>query len=650
MSDAAVNVVWYGTTQPEPERRVVRAGPFTAVLEGADLRYVRLNGELVILRLYAAIRDRSWGTIAPVFTSYELEQDERSFALTFTAEHVSSGEQGVDFAWSGRIAGSDDGIIVCEMDGAARTSFWRNRIGWCVLHPMELAGQPVRIRTGDQLAASEFPVRISPHQPFLNIDELTHGTSRGDEISIDFAGDVFETEDQRNWTDASYKTYSTPLSLPYPVHLAAGERVWQSVTVTATSSQLGVEAGSDQEPLSVQVGGDLDQALPLIGVSTAKHGQPLTEHDVALLRGLNLGHLHHVVDLTAGSWQERLRQAAGEAQSLATSLGLEVVSGDGRQLEALFAALANLPVAVVRVAVFPATGYTSTDEVLAAARAARDASGLTVPIGGGSRAYFTQLNRAVPSPDLLDFVTYAINPQVHAFDNASVVETLAVQPVTADSARAITGGRPVVVGPNTLRPRLNPDAVPSSEPLPEGSLPPTVDVRQSSLFAAGWTVGSFRRLAEAGVEALTYYETNGWRGLIERSDHPLLVTAFTSRPGIAFPVYHVFADVGEFAGASLRQVSVTDHLAIEGLALAHGDRVRLLLVSFQDQEVEVRVEMPGVSDLRLRALDDTTYDLAADEPGRFRAVGEPIAATDGAFSVRLRPYAVATIDGFMSGG
>ncbi|MDQ3654301.1 MAG: hypothetical protein M3457_04385, partial [Chloroflexota bacterium] len=142
-----VNVVYYGSDQPLPERRLVRAGPFSAVLEGADLRYVAIGGEVVILRLYAAVRDQSWGTIAPVFTRYDLEQDERSFSLTFAAEHVTSGEQAVDFAWRGSITGSRDGTIVCEMNGSARSSFWRNRIGWCVLHPMELAGQPVDIRT-----------------------------------------------------------------------------------------------------------------------------------------------------------------------------------------------------------------------------------------------------------------------------------------------------------------------------------------------------------------------------------------------------------------------------------------------------------------------------------------------------------------------
>jgi hypothetical protein len=118
---------------------------------------------------------------------------------------------------------------------------------------------------------------------------------------------------------------------------------------------------------------------------------------------------------------------------------------------------------------------------------------------------------------------------------------------------------------------------------------------------------------------------------------------------MAFPVYHVFADIGEFAGASLFDVAVSDHLAIEALALVKGDRLRVLLASFHDQDAEVTVSLPEVRDLRARALDDQTYDLAADEPATFRDSGEPITASDGQVSIQLRPYAVVTIDGRLSG-
>ena len=41
--------------------------------------------------------------------------------------------------------------------------------------------------------------------------------------------------------------------------------------------------------------------------------------------------------------------------------------------------------------------------------------------------------------ELLDLVTLAINPQVHAFDNASLVETLEAQAMVVASAQRLAG-------------------------------------------------------------------------------------------------------------------------------------------------------------------------------------------------------------------
>ena len=640
------SVAHYGSTEPLSKRREVRAGPLTAVLEGADLRYLSLDGEVVILRLYAAIRDRSWGTIAPVFTRYDLELSERSFTLSFAAEHVRNGEQGVDFAWQGTIVGSEAGTIECVMDGEARSDFWRNRIGWCVLHPMELAGRPVEIRSDAQWSPREFPHLIAPHQPFLDIEQMRYRTASGGLVTIAFEGDLFETEDQRNWTDASYKTYSTPLRLPYPVRLRVGERVWQSVTVTGEPERGLVAAIDRSSALSVRVGTEPQGSLPPIGLATAGHGWPLSDRERELLRACRLGHLHLVVDLSASAWRERLRQAAEDADAIGCPLQLEVLNADdGQGLTELMTTVPALPTPVARIAVFPRSAVTTTDQVLAAARESRDAASLEVPIGGGSRAYFTQLNREPPSPALLDFVAYGLNPQVHAFDNASMTETLAAQAITVQSAQAITEGRPVVVGPITLLPRINPDAEPTVGTPATGSLPATVDVRQPSLFAAGWTVGSVRHLAAAGAEALTFFETTGWRGLIERSDHDLRVPSFDSRPGMVFPVYHALRDITELAGAYLLPVEVSDRLAIEALALVSAHRFRLLVVNFQEETAMVQLVLPPLSSVTWRSLDETTYDFAADDPEDFQQTAQPLPDSGGIVTVQLRPFSVATVDG-----
>ena len=56
---------------------------------------------------------------------------------------------------------------------------------------------------------------------FPSVDELEL-TMRDDvELELLFEGDLFEMEDQRNWTDASFKTYCTPAGARLPPSMPA---------------------------------------------------------------------------------------------------------------------------------------------------------------------------------------------------------------------------------------------------------------------------------------------------------------------------------------------------------------------------------------------------------------------------------------------
>ncbi|MFM9105915.1 MAG: hypothetical protein ACKOWF_04375, partial [Chloroflexota bacterium] len=248
--DFPANVIRYGREEALAGRVPLRAGPLSATLENGDLRYVKLDGEPVVLRLYGAIRDRNWDTIEPRFTRYEVRQEAGGFRVEYTAECVG-GE--ADFAWTGEITGTADGTIRAVFDGEARKPFARNRIGWCVLHPMECAGLPAMTETPDGVVSGAFPDAIMPWQPFFDMRSISHPTRNGGRVTIHFEGDLFEMEDQRNWTDASFKTYSTPLRVPYPVQLQAGDRVRQVVTITARAATRPV-AGGEQGVVAARIG------------------------------------------------------------------------------------------------------------------------------------------------------------------------------------------------------------------------------------------------------------------------------------------------------------------------------------------------------------------------------------------------------------
>ncbi len=161
---------------------------------------------------------------------------------------------------------------------------------------------------------------------------------------------------------------------------------------------------------------------------------------------------------------------------------------------------------------------------------------------------FVELNRDRPTDETIALVSYAINPQIHAFDNASIVETLPIQGDTVRTARQFIGDRRLAIGPITLRPRQV-----SQEPLP-GQLPSDVDARQVSRFAAAWTLGSINYLAAEGVSSATYYETVGWKGVMDLDDSVSRPDKFPSTPGKVFPVYEVFREVADFAGGTAQQL------------------------------------------------------------------------------------------------
>ena len=70
----------------------------------------------------------------------------------------------------------------------------------------------------------------------MNLRSLSHEVLPGLTATVCMEGDTFETEDHRNWTDASYKTYCTPLGKPFPAEVKKGTRIRQAVTLTLSGA------------------------------------------------------------------------------------------------------------------------------------------------------------------------------------------------------------------------------------------------------------------------------------------------------------------------------------------------------------------------------------------------------------------------------
>ena len=205
----------HGTPGGHREPVRLRAGPLTMLLdpETAFLRRICLGNIEILRGIYGAVRDRNWGTVEPVLSGLAVESAEDGFHVRFTC--VCRRAE-IHYGWEGEISGNDAGMVAYRMRGEARSTFLRNRIGLCVLHPIaECAGRPCIVRFQDgSVLLGDFPRDIAPQQPFKNLQTLAHELLPGLRAQVRFEGEIFEMEDQRNWSDASFKTYGTPLALP----------------------------------------------------------------------------------------------------------------------------------------------------------------------------------------------------------------------------------------------------------------------------------------------------------------------------------------------------------------------------------------------------------------------------------------------------
>ena len=643
----------HGTDAPFPEMRTLRAGPVTMLLDGVDLRYLRIGGTELVRRIYTAVRDVDWDTVPGVVSGLELEEWEGGFRLEFDARHA---RPEVDFSWHGTIAGDENGRVEFVFDGQAEQDFPYNRIGICVHHPWrETAGARFTARTPNGDLAGSFPDLIGA-QGFVDgayralfpaFDRLEVELAGGGRLLLEFEGDLWETEDHRNWTDANFKTYSTPMGLGRPAPLEAGQGLRQRLVVTPFHVPVAaVETG----PVRLTVGAPTGTRVPPVGLGVDRDGHRPADHEAALLAGLAPSHLRVEVRLDRDDWAPALASVQETAQRIGAALEVALMLREehASSLSPVADLLAAGP-PVDRVLVTLAGGRTATPEETTPAGLVdlvRDALGGSPPgtsFIGGTEIYFTEINRARPDHATWDGICYSLSPQIHAFTDVDVVENLDGQAETVRSATAVASGKPVIVSPITLRRRVNFHAAGDPPPTRPGELPDSVDVRQSAIYGAAWTAGSLKYVSEAGAASVTYYESTGWRGVVERMAGSVLPERFRSRAGEAFPLYHPLADVAGWRGQEVLDCRSADPLTAVALAVRDADgRVRLLVANLTGRAQDVVIG-PLEGPVLLRRLNEATADHACAEPDAFRS-DSARTVTFGDLALRLEPYEVVRVD------
>lgn len=516
-------------------------------------------------------QDRNWTARPWTILEEDVQPTSDGFSIELRARGTFDAEP---FTWTGQLTGTSDGTIRYVIDGSAHAPFIRNRLGLCILHPPDVAGRAAIVETVDgTFVETAFPLAITPDQPFADMRGLTHEVVPGLRATVRMTGETFESEDHRNWSDASFKHYCTPISLPFPVTVEPGDRVTQAVEVSLDGA---VPAQHWSAPaLRIEIDDD-EHPLPRIGIQLDHDGHRLTTVEIERLAALRLGHVRVDIDTSSPAAPVRLEAALQDAEAIGAMLVPALHVTDVADLARL--APWSGDVRIDHWLVFDPMAKVTDPAAVAAAVAV-----LGQRVGGGTNLYFTELNRG--RPPATPHVAFSLNPQVHAADDQSVMQNAATQSAIARNARALYPDASLEASPITLRPRFNPNATEPELDHSSTPLPSRVDARQCTDFAAAWTVLSLKAISETGaLDAVTYYEATGWEGLMERAEGSPQPGEFRSTPGETFPVYEVFSALADATG--VRSCHSSDPDRVDALALSNGT-VLIANRTGVDQVVEV---------------------------------------------------------------
>ncbi|MBO9630519.1 MAG: hypothetical protein J7516_13895 [Shinella sp.] len=560
----------YGTNEREPENRTLVAGDLSVTLQDGNLRTLRFRGYEVLRAVAFLVRDKDWGTCSAEIADLQIGAAGPGFSVSYKARFTAPSGAHLDCAIT--ITGTEK-TVTFSADCVSDADFETARAGFVVLHPViGVAGQPVTVCHGDGgVEHAHWPDRIEPWQPFKEISAITHQVAPGISAVTEFVGDIFEMEDQRNWTDGSYKTYVRPLALPWPYSVPKGEPFSQKVLVE-------IRAADDAAP-AIDASGAITlhltpkkQRFPEIGVGLRPECLAQEREALGILQTIGARHLIAHFDPGAGHGLPALKGYAELAERSGLKVTLEVAVPCKAPLNAEMAELA----ALVREAglvldtlfVCPAVDRQSTPpgsvwpdcpplaDVYAAARAVFPG----VRLGGGMMSYFTELNRKRVPGDLIDYVSHCTNPIVHAADDLSVMQTFEALRFVVSSTRAIYGEKPYRIGPSTIPMRQNPYGS-STKDNPSGCRIPmaNVDARHNGQFGAAWTLAYAATVATTGLEVLTLSTLAGSFGLVAGEGEAVA-------QGELRPLAHVLARLGALTGQAVHAVETSRPDAVLGLA------------------------------------------------------------------------------------
>ena len=219
-------------------------------------------------------------------------------------------------------------------------------------------------------------------------------------------------------------------------------------------------------------------------------------------------------------------------------------------------------------------------------------------------------------------MAFSLTPQVHSTEIPHIVETVPIHGVTAANAVRLGEGRPVHVGPITLKPRFHaPDQHAAGDEL------------QDHGFTAAWTLASVQALSLEGVASVTYFEAGSPRGI-------------AAADGTLNPVGELLQKLAACKGKPVLATTRQPVLRAAGKGLVtvypvqSAAGLQVFLGNLSPREATAALSLPGGANAA--AAEVTVIGAAAGAT----AVADPAEASspdNGVLAVTLGPWSTAVV-------
>ena len=592
------------STNHWPDTTRVEHGDFTFDLARAAVRNIRYKNVQIIDLLYTAIRPWDWSTLDPDQHSEDVKVI--GDICVITIKDLFAGA--LDARTEITISKDNKFTVAYELRGLAEYSV--NRWGVCFcLNSADWMGSTVKSQ-GNQY---QLPVAISPQRV---VDGVTQGLFPASNemlfeapdqrfIKVTSTGKVLEAEDQRNWTDNTYKIYSGSLSEPRPFVTSAGSLWQQSVTFEISPPGKQVPDGSkivvkeiDSLP-SIGLQFNTDPLLPLDALSTA-------------LFLLDIDHIRINEEfLTA----QKINTVSTNGLIVEAAL-LSSHSGDKlhREIEHL-----NKQIPAGSRILIQREGR----EIVELGDLPKNQSlSSFVP---GTDAYLVDLHRN--SYEFGESISYSMVPTVHSTDTETIFKTLYTQRESIQFAQEFLAQQ-VLVSPITFSTRGNPETGHAREQRINFANP-EMALRIRTIEGAAWTLGSIFALASASAFSGTWHELFGEFGIIYPDGDAIKFT----------PTFHALSALGAH---HTHEITIATSLDNSWVAFENREAKKIVIASLRPWAIEITANV--------LAGYETIQSLRANECEKASQIMDwwsyaEITPIFGSLPLALTPFEIAIIRG-----